>query len=334
MREETAMKKITHASVVEYDRAGGPEELHLVERPVDAPGPGQVTVEVVTTGLNHIEAFLREGREEDWDEPFPRRSGSCFAGTVVAVGDGVTTLKTGADVVGHVRSGAQATYLTVDVDRLVPKPRAVTFETAGGLYLAGCTALDTLDELRIGPDDTVVISAAAGGVGSIEAQIAAHRGARVIGTCGDRNFDYLRQHGIVPVRYGEGIADRIRAKAPQGVTAFIDNFGQDGRALAEDLGVPAGRFRSSADRRERELTLLSDEPDAVAHGTEQLRKVVALAEKGVVRILVSGFYPLADVAEAYADLQKLHSRGKVVLATHPVTTRRIVKAREVMESRA
>jgi NADPH:quinone reductase len=327
------MKRITETSVVEYDEPGGPDVLHLVTRPLAEPGPGEVTVEVATVGLNHIETFVRAGTETEWEEAYPRRSGSCFAGTIVAVGPGVSGMKAGTDVVGHVRSGAQATYLTVAADRLVPKPRTVTFETAGGLYLAGTTALDTLDELKIGPDDTVVISAAAGGVGSIEAQVAKHRGARVIGTCGDRNFDYLRQLGIIPVRYGEGIAERIRAQAPDGVTAFIDNFGQDGRELAAELGVPDSRFRSSADRRERELALLSDDPDAVAHGTEQLRRVVELAERRAVTVLVSGFYPLADAAEAYHDLQKLHSRGKVVLATHPVTTRRIVKAREVMESR-
>jgi len=327
------MKKITETRVVEYDEPGGPEVLHLVTRPLAEPGEGEVTVEVVTVGLNHIETFVRSGRETEWDDPFPRQSGSCFAGTVVAVGPGVTGLKVGSDVVGHVRAGAQATYLTVAAARLVPKPRTMTFETAGGLYLAGATALDILDELKIGPDDTVVISAAAGGVGSIEAQIAKHRGARVIGTCGDRNFDYLRQLGIIPVRYGDGIADRIREKAPNGVTAFIDNFGQDGRELAHELGVPDGRFRSSADRRDRELALLSDEPDAVSHGTDQLKKVVALAERRAFSVLVSGFYPLDDVAVAYDDLQKLHSRGKVVLATHPVTTRRIVKAREVMEAR-
>lgn len=327
------MKKITETRVVEYDEPGAPEVLHLVTKPLAEPGEGQVTVEIVTVGLNHIETFVRSGQETEWDDPFPRQSGSCFAGTVIAVGPGVSGFKVGSDVVGHVRAGAQATYLTVDAARLVPKPRTMTFETAGGLYLAGATALDILDELKIGPDDTVVISAAAGGVGSIEAQIAKHRGARVIGTCGDRNFDYLRQLGIIPVRYGEGIADRIRQKAPDGVTAFIDNFGQDGRELAHELGVPDSRFRSSADRRDRELALLSDEPDAVAHGTEQLKKVVDLADRRAFSVLVSGFYPLDDVAEAYDDLQKLHSRGKVVLATHPVTTRRIVKAREVMESR-
>lgn len=326
------MKKVTQASVVEYDETGGPDVLHLVTRDLPAPGPGEVTVEVMTMGLNHIDGFIRSGAETEWDDPFPRRSGSCFAGTVIAVGPGTAAFPVGTDVIGHLRAGAQATHVTVGVDRLVRKPRGITFETAGGLYLAGATALDVLDGLRIGPSDTVVISAAAGGVGSIEAQVAMHRGARVIGTCGDRNFDYLRQLGIKPVRYGDGIADRIRALAPGGVTAFIDNFGQDGEDLATELGVPAGRFRSSASRRDLEVALLSDDPDAVAHGTEQLAKIAALAEKRVVTVLVSGFYPLADVAEACDDLKKLHSRGKVVLATHPVNPRRIRKAREVMES--
>ena len=108
-------------------------------------------------------------------------------------------------VVGHVRAGAQAEYLVVPAANLVAKPKDVTWETAGGLFLAGATALATLDDLRVGAGDTVVVSAAAGGVGSIEAQLARAAGARVIGTCGDRNFDYLRQVGIKPVRYGEGI---------------------------------------------------------------------------------------------------------------------------------
>nr|WP_315267828.1 NADP-dependent oxidoreductase [Microbacterium lemovicicum] len=327
------MKKVANASVVEYDEPGGVEVLHLVERPLPEPGPGEVSVEVITTSLNHIEGFVRSGAEKDWDDPYPRRSGSCFAGIVVAVGPGVTGFPVGSDVVGHVRAGAHATHLTVGVDHLVRKPKGVTFEAAGGLYLAGVTALDILDELKIGPSDTVVISAAAGAVGSIEAQVAKHLGARVIGTCGDRNFDYLRQMGITPVRYGEGIADRIRAKAPDGVTAFIDNFGQDGHELAAELGVPEARFRSSGDRRDREIALLSEDPAAVAHGTSQLERLVALAERRVVNVLVSGFYPLGDVVEAYDDLQKLHSRGKVVLATHPVNTRRVLKAREVMEAR-
>lgn len=326
-------KKHEQTSVVEYDRTGDTDVLEMRSHPLPAPGPGEVVVEVVTAGINHIDGFIRSGTETAWaDEPWPRRSGSDFAGIVAATGPGVSRFRVGAEVIGHVRSGAHATYLTVRESALVAKPKTVTWETAGSLYLAGVTALDVLDDLRIGAGDIVVISAAAGGVGSIQAQIAKHLGATVIGTCGDRNFDYLRQLGIKPVRYGDGIADRIRKAAGAPVTAFIDNFGQDGRALADELGVPEGRYRSSADRRDVELRLLEDDPEERARQTAQLERLTKLAERRAFTVLVSGFYPLTDIAEAYADLKKLHSRGKVVLATHPVTTYRSLKAREVHEA--
>ncbi|MGA1835372.1 NADP-dependent oxidoreductase [Herbiconiux sp. 11R-BC] len=327
------MKKPTETRVIQYDHAGGAEVLQTLSRPLPPPGPGEVTVEVISAGISHIDGFIRSGREGAWaSEPFPRGTGSDFAGIVVDSDD--RRFPRGSEVVGHVRSGAHATYLTVPVGALVRKPKGVTWETAGGLYLAGVTALDTLDQLHIASGDTVVISAAAGGVGSIEAQLARHRGATVIGTCGDRNFDYLRQLGIVPVKYGPGIADRIRAAAPQGVTAFIDNFGQDGQELAAELGVPASRYRSSADRRDLELKLLENDPETVAHGTRQLEVLLALADEHAFSLLISGFYPLSDVALAYADLDKLHSRGKVVLGTHPVSKYRYLKARDVADARA
>ncbi|WP_291051237.1 NADP-dependent oxidoreductase [Herbiconiux sp.] len=326
------VKKPSETSVIEYNEVGDSEVLHRRTRPLRPPLPGEVTVEVIVSGISHIDGFIRSGREDDWaDEPFPRRSGSDFAGIVVDTTD--ARFPRGSEVVGHVRSGAHSTYLTVPATALVRKPKGVTWETAGGLYLAGVTALDTLDELHVGAGDTIVVSAAAGAVGSIEVQLAKHRGATVIGTCGDRNFDYLRQLGIVPVKYGPGIADRIRAAAPQGVTAFIDNFGQDGHELARELGVPSERYRSSTDRRELELKLLRDDPETIAHGTRQLETLVDLADKRAFSLLISGLYPFGDVGLAYADLDKLHSRGKVVLVTHPVSTYRYLKARDVADAR-
>lgn len=321
------------AKVVEYDRSGDIDVLELRTLALRAPGPGEVTVEVICAGISHIDGFIRGGVEPDWaSDPWPRQSGSDFAGIVVAVGEGVTGFARGAEVIGHVRSGAHASYLTVSTTALVLKPKGVTWETAGGLYLAGATALETLDELRIGGGDTVVISAAAGGVGSVQAQLAKHRGATVIGTCGDRNFDYLRQLGIKPVRYGNGIAERIRSVSQGPVTAMIDNFGQDGAQLAEELGVPQGRYRSSADRRETELRLLKSDPASVAHGTDLLGRVALLAEARAFTLLISGLYPLEDITEAYADLQKLHARGKVLVGTHLVNTFRVLKARDVHEA--
>ena len=327
-------KRSWDAIVVEYDSTGDVEVLQVRTRPQAPPGPGEVLVDVVTSGISHIDGFIRGGTEEAFaEDPFPRGSGSDFAGIVAAVGEGVQRFRRGAEVIGHVRSGAHASAVAVPAKALVHKPRSIPWEVAGGLYLAGATALDTLDQLRLGAGDAIVISAAAGGVGSIEAQIARYRGALVIGTCGERNFDYLRQLGIKPVVYGPGVADRIRTAAGgRPITALIDNFGQDGRALAEDLGVAAVRYRSSEDRRDTELRLLQDDPQSVENGTALLQGVTDLAERGAFRLLVSGLYPLADVSDAYTDLQKLHSRGKVVLATHPVTTVRTLRARDVWEA--
>ncbi|WP_133541792.1 NADP-dependent oxidoreductase [Microbacterium sp. BK668] len=324
--------KVIQSRWFEYDHYGDADVLHERTEVLPPPGDGEVTVEVLTTSINHMEVFLRNGKESTWsDDPWPRRSGSDFAGIVVAAGPGAR-FRLGAQVIGHVRTGAHASHLTVPSEALVLKPANVMWEVAGALYLAGATALDTLDQLRIGPGDTIVVSAAAGGVGSLQTQLAKHRGARVIGTCGDRNFDYLRQLGITPVRYGDGIADRIRRVAGGPVTAFVDNFGKDGRELAEELDVPESRYRSSADRRDVELSLLQEDADSVAHGTSQLERLAQLAHAGAFRLLISGLYPLADIIVAYEDLAHMHSRGKVVLATRPVTTYRTIKAREIHEA--
>jgi NADPH:quinone reductase-like Zn-dependent oxidoreductase len=327
------MRVPTTAIRFEYDAPGGPSALERRTVPLSPPGPGEVTVEMVCAGVSHVDAIIRRGDEPEWaDEPFPRGSGSDFAGIVVAVGSGVTSLRPGAEVIGHVRTGAHATYLTVPASRLVPKPRILEWEAAGGLFLAGATALTILDELRIGSGDTIVVTAAAGGVGSLEVQIAKHWGAKVIGTCGARNFDYLRQLGITPVQYGEGIVERISRAAGGPVTAFIDNFGQDGEDIAEALGVATARYRSSADRREVELRLLSDDPEDVAAGTSQLRRLARLAQDRAFRLLVSGVYATDDIVEAYEDLEKLHARGKIVVATHPVAAYRTLRARDLHEA--
>ena len=317
----------------EYEAPGDPSVLLRRTVPVRPPGPGEATVDVVSAGVSHIDAIIRRGDEPEWsDEPWPRLSGCDFAGIVVAVGPGVTQLRVGAEVMGHVRSGAHATCLTLPAAQLVPKPGNLGWEAAGGLFLAGATALTILDELRIGRDDTLVVTAAAGGVGSVQVQIAKHWGARVIGTCGARNFDYLRQLGITPVQYGEGIEERIRHAARGPVTAFIDNFGQEGQDLAGALGVSAARYRSSADRRRVELRLLSDDPDAVAAATTQLRRLSHLAQDRAFRLLVSGVYASDDIVEAYEDLDRLHARGKIVLATRPVAAYRTLRARDVQEA--
>jgi NADPH:quinone reductase-like Zn-dependent oxidoreductase len=223
----------------------------------------------------------------------------------------------GADVLGHaVGGGAHATYVVVPASAVVRKPAAMEWEVAGGLYLAGVTATATMQRLRLSAGDVVVITAAAGGVGHIEVQLARAEGATVIGTCSAGNADYLRSLGVIPVVYGEGLEGRIReATRGRDVTAFIDNHGS-AAALATALGVPRSRFVSSADRRALEVRFFiaageDREPTAL------LEQLVRLIENRTVRVLVSGFYPLDYVREAFAELELRHARGKVILGMRP-----------------
>ncbi|QIS43390.1 NADP-dependent oxidoreductase [Clavibacter capsici] len=324
---------------VQFGSFGGVDVLEVVDVPRPSPGPGEVLVEVFAAGINHIEAYIRQGRfPDEVPTSFPNGQGSDFAGCIAAVGEGVTRFRKGQDVLGHTVMAAHATHVVVPAGNVVLKPAQLPWEVAGGLFLAGLVAHDVLHAVTIGEGDTLVVTAAAGGVGSIQAQLAMRRGARVIGTCGERNFDYLRQVGVTPVVYGDGLAERIRAAAPNGVQGFIDNFG-GGEAVAEELGVAGKRFSSSDDRRELELEAVLppvDEDDV--HRSRTLATVAELAAKREVDVLVSGYYPLAEVQDAFDDLERRHARGKIVLGMRPVhypgDRRSTAKARDVAEGRA
>lgn len=322
------------ARAVRFHDFGQVERLQIEDIEMPEPGPGEVLVEVITTGINHIEAFIRQGRLGDaTPTELPAGQGSDFAGIVRALGPGVSGFRRGAEVLGHIERGAHATHLVVPAGNLVAKPPALSWEVAGALFLAGYVAIETLDQLRVGPGETIVISAAAGGVGAMEAQLALAAGARVIGTCGARNFDYLRQLRIIPVLYGEGIVERIRTAAPDGVHAFIDNFGQDGHDIAAALGVSPARYRSSADRRDLELAALSAADDeSRRHRTAQLVRLTELARRRTLDVKISGYYPFDDVLRAFDDLERLHARGKIVLGTRPVTAYTEPKARDQQDA--
>ena len=304
---------------VKFSRFGGVDELDIVEIEKPTAGPGDVVVEVLTAGINHVEGYLRLGQlAEEFPVEFPQGQGSDFAGLVVAVGDGVTGFSRGSEVIGHATMSSHATHVVVPAFNLVLKPASLTWEVAGSLFLAGLAAYDGVEAVHVGRGDTVVISAAAGGVGSIEAHLALGRGATVIGTCGERNFDYLRNIGVKPVLYGAGVADRIRALAPLGVTAFLDNYGKDNLEISRELGVGADRFRSSDDRRDIELRAIRPSAEDAAAHTRVLAKIAELAADRTVNVLISGFYPFDRIRDAFEDLEEHHSRGKIVLGMRPV----------------
>lgn len=317
-----------------YSRYGGPDVLEFVESEIPKPRWGEVVVDVLASGINHIEAFVREGHlAETVPIELPAGQGSDFAGLVREVGTGVEGWKRGDEVIGHAVRGAHATHVVVPATSLVRKPKRVNWEEAGGLYLAGLTALDTLDGLRLGQGDTLVISAAAGGVGNIEAQLAKFAGVRVIGTCGERNHDFLREQGVKPVVYGEGMADRIRKIAPGGVTAFIDNFGQDGQQLAFELGVPPQKYRSSEDRKAIELAAIAPDEEFAAHATKQLQRLAEFTADHALHVVVSAFYPFDLIIDAFEDLDRLHARGKIIVGMRPANPDRIIKQRDMHDAR-
>ncbi|AMM19941.1 hypothetical protein AX769_06925 [Frondihabitans sp. PAMC 28766] len=316
-------------SVLEYDDYGDTSVLHITEHPMPTPGPDELLVEVVSSGLNHIENFIRRGDfQERLPQELPARQGSCFAGIVVKRGASVHDLHIGQAVIGHaIGGGSHATYVVVPRSQVVKKPDIIPWEVAGGLYLAGCTAYAIVSSIGIDPEQrstieprpVLVISAAAGGVGSIECQLAMVAGWKVIGTCSPQNHDYLRSIGVVPVTYGEGIEGRIREAAGRDVTAFIDNFGGDNPALAKSLGVDDEHFSSSDDRLAVEFRFL----EAGAADPEPARVLtilVKLLTDMKVRLLISGFYPFEYIVQAFEDMAEMHSRGKVVVGMQPVET--------------
>ena len=308
---------------VQYDRYGDFDVVDLVDQEQPKPGPGDVVVEIIAAGLNHIERFLREGRLRDHiDLTFPAHQGVDFAGIVRAKGAEVKGVRVGDEVLGHAPDGgAHATWIRVPRRAVIPKPAHVGWEVAGGLYLAGCTAVTIVRDLKLGPQDTVVISAAAGGVGHIECQLAHDAGATVIALGSARNHDYLRQIGTLPVVYGEGEEQRIREIADgRPITAFIDNHGDaPSQALAAALGVDEKRFVSSEDRRDVEIRYLRA-PAGDQEAMENLTMLTKAVEDRRVQVLISGYYPFEYIVDAYEDLAEMHSRGKVVVGMQPVET--------------
>jgi NADPH:quinone reductase-like Zn-dependent oxidoreductase len=222
----------------------------------------------------------------------------------------------GDEVIGYVREdfrsrGTFAEYVAAPVRTLARKPQRLSFEEAAGLPLAGLTAYQVLVKaLGVKRGETVLVHAAAGGVGSIAVQLARHFGARVIGTASERNHDFVRKLGGEPVSYGEGLADRVRGLAPEGVDAAFDTVGGDALQASVTLLAPGGRLASIAD------------PEVLAYGgryfwvrpdADDLRKLSDLAEQGVVSVHIDETFPLEQAADAHRRSQEGRTRGKIVV---------------------
>jgi len=296
---------------VRYSEFGAPEVLRVVD--VDEPhaDAGEVRVAVRAAGLNPYDYKVRSG-SNGTAHPLPSGQGAEFAGVVDEVGAGVDDVAVGDEVLGYTSFAAQAEYVVVKAKNTAPKPAGLDWLVAGGIGLVGNTAKREIDALALGPDDTVLVTAGAGGVGLLATQLARATGATVVATASEANHAFLRSVGAIPVAYGDGEADRLRAAAPGRFTAALDHTGRDGVLLALELGVAPSRINSIVDYPAADEFGISN----VGGGGKSRGELVWLAEQAASGSLVFPIlaaYPLADVADAYRRLERRSGLGKIVL---------------------
>ncbi|WP_407841790.1 NADP-dependent oxidoreductase [Streptomyces sp. DSM 116496] len=298
-----------------YDTYGGVEVLSETRIPVPKVGPGEVLVRVRCASVNPVDwKIMAGGLDGLMDVVYPVVPGWDVAGTVEYVGIDTPEFTAGDEVVAYARKdyvhgGTFAEFVTVPVRALAPKPASLTWQQAAGLPLAGLTAYQLLTRLDTGKEDTVLVHGAAGGVGSLGVQIARALGARVIGTASARNHDRLRELGCEPVEYGDGLAERVRALAPDGVTVVADFVGgvlDTTRAVLAE----GGRHASIADH-----TVLGAGGQWmwVRPVGADLAELGRLADAGQLTVTVAKTFPLAELAAAFDLSREGHTAGKIVL---------------------
>jgi NADPH:quinone reductase-like Zn-dependent oxidoreductase len=301
---------------VRFDNYGGIDVLKVVEVERPLIGPGQVLVRVKAAGINPGEASIRKGLfAQRWPSTFPSGQGTDLAGVVEEIGPGVAQVHIGDEVIGFTEKRAsQAELVAIESDNLVPRPANVSWEQGGALFVAGTTAYAAVRAVSLQPGDTVVISGAAGGVGSIAVQLAVNAGAKVIGLASERNHPWLKKHGAVAVTYGDGVEDRIHAAASGGkVDAFVDTFGGGYVELALKLGVARDRIDTIIDFAAAEKYAVKAEGNSVAATAAVLGELVDMMAAGRLEIPIAKVYPLGEVQEAFRDLEQRHTQGKIVL---------------------
>ncbi|MFE0735580.1 NADP-dependent oxidoreductase [Streptomyces sp. NPDC058855] len=305
-----------------YEEFGGSEVLrHVTDAAVPEPGPGEVRVEVVAAGVNPVDWKRRYGWvEEFYPTTFPAVPGLEFAGRVDALGAGAaeaTGLAVGDEVFGWTKTGAYARYALADL--VLPKPAGLSWEAAASLPVAGETARRVLDLIGVRAGETLFLHGAAGVVGSVAAQLAVADGITVVGSASEGNHAYLRELGVLPVAYGDGLAERVRSAAPQGVDAVFDAAGHG--VLPVAIGLLGGEGRAA---KERIVTIAS--PDAAEHGIafsglmadrESVRSWLTAqaraAAGGALRVRLAETLPLKEAARAQDLSESGHARGKLVL---------------------
>lgn len=296
---------------VVFPRTGPPEVLETVDLPDPEPGPGQVRVRVRAAGVQPVDTALRRGVPIGPPVAPPRIPGNDFAGTVDRLGEGVDAFAVGDPVLGWRWTSCYAEYVVVAADQCVPRPEGMPWAEAGVLPSSAQTAHTALADLGVGAGDTLLVHAAAGGVGTFAVQLARALGARVIGTCGPANEEHVSSLGATPVRHGEGLADRVRALAPDGVDAALDMVGGDILHLSVALvGDPSrvGTLVDHAGALQTGALGLRSRP-----GADRLAEIADLYAEGGLRVHVSHALPLHEAERAHRISETRRTRGKIAL---------------------
>jgi NADPH:quinone reductase-like Zn-dependent oxidoreductase len=294
---------------VQFSDYGPPDALHVADVEEPHAGAGQIRIAVKAVGVNPFEWKVRSGMmREAMPLDLPSIPGSDVAGVVDEVGDGVTDVDLGDEVFGFAVSDATAEHAVLE--HYAIKPADLSWAEAAGLPVAVETAVRTLDLLGVEPGHTVLVNGAAGGVGTAAVQFARARGARVIGTASESNDEFLRTLGAEPTTYGDGLVDRVRELAPDGVDRALDTAG---RGALPDLIEIAG----SPDN-----VLTIADPSAAEHGVrltsgmrsfEALGQAAQLFEEGKLTMPVAQAFPFEQAPEAHRLSEGGHVRGKLVL---------------------
>ena len=305
----------TPTRAVRFDSYGGTDVLYVADIDRPQPGAGEVLVEVRAAGINPGEAGIRSGAlHEQFPATFPSGEGSDLAGVVIEVGDGVRDFAVGDEALGFsFQRSSHAAHTSVPVGQLIHKPAELSWEVAGSLYVVGATAYAAVNAVAPQSGETVAVSAAAGGVGSLVVQLLALRGVRVLGIASTGNAEWLRAHGVEPVEYGAGLADRLHQAAPDGIDAFIDLFGPEYVQLAVDMGVPPERINTIISFAKAAEVGAKTEGSGEASTPAVLQEIADLIVSGALDFDVAATYPLDRVADAFTELEQRHTHGKIVL---------------------
>jgi NADPH:quinone reductase-like Zn-dependent oxidoreductase len=302
---------------ITYSRYGGSDVLQLTDLPTPKVGPDSVLVRVRAASVNPVDWKVRAGYLDGvLDTVFPVVPGWDVAGVVEKAGLDTPELQVGDEVYGYVRKdwmqgGTFAELVAAPVRTLARKPASLSFEEAAAVPLAGLTAFQSLERTGVRDGQTVLVHAAAGGVGQFAVQLAVARGARVIGTASSGNHEYLRGLGAEPVAYGDGLVERVRALAPSGVDVVLDYGSDDLVGTTRAVLADGGTVASIVDAAARDE--LGGHYVWVRPNSSDLDALTGLIDAGAVRVDVAQVFDLADAAAAHEASQTGHVRGKVVV---------------------